>query len=95
MFVINGAHASVIPLIAPLCAHVGHSKRQLYGKGRESSILDVNAGYIHCTNNQYTRPLQHVMARAKQGEAAENVMSMGKNHCRTVYFKQLCFCSLV
>ena len=29
------------------------SKRQLYGKGQESSVLDVNAGYIHCINNQY------------------------------------------
>ena len=40
---------SVIPLIARL----GHSKRQLYGKGRESNVLDVNVGYIYCTNNQY------------------------------------------
>ena len=24
----------------------------LRGKGRESSVLDVNAGYIHCINNQ-------------------------------------------
>ena len=37
---------------APLCT-CGYSKRQLYAKGRESSVLDVNAGYIHCTNNQY------------------------------------------
>ena len=27
-----------------------HVLGQLYGKGRESSVLDVNAGYIHCTN---------------------------------------------
>ena len=46
LMVINGVHTSVIPLIAPLC-------RKLYGKGQESSVLDVNAGYIHCTNNQY------------------------------------------
>ena len=39
--------------LIPLIARVGHLKRQLYGKGRESSVLDVNAGYIHCTNNQY------------------------------------------
>ena len=37
---------------SPDCS-VDHSNRQLYGKGREASILDVNAGYIHCTNNQY------------------------------------------
>ena len=57
-FVINGAHTSVISLIAPLyCARVGHSKRQLYGKGRKSSVSDVNAGYIYCTNNQYNLTL--------------------------------------
>ena len=37
-------------------ARVGHSKRQFYGEGRESSVLDVNAGYIHCTNNHYCIP---------------------------------------
>ena len=51
---INGAHTSVIHLIAPLC---NHWKRQLYGKGQESSVLDVDAAYIRCTNNQYKREL--------------------------------------
>ena len=49
MFVINGVHTSVIPLIAPLCTCWPFEE----GKGRESSVLDANAGYIHCTNNQY------------------------------------------
>ena len=38
------------------CARVGHSKRQLYGKGQESSVLDVSAAYIHCTNNECNGP---------------------------------------
>ena len=28
-------------------------------RGRGSSVLDVNAGYIHCINNQYKTSLRH------------------------------------
>ena len=41
------------------CARVGLWKRQLYSKGRESSVLDVNVDHIHCTNNQHKKQKRH------------------------------------
>ena len=37
----------------PPARNVGVAPDSTCGKGRESSVLDVNAGNIQCTNNQY------------------------------------------